>query len=129
MNYNTNLIIKYRVFLNNSSDKEDIHDVCMSEVVYQENFLEAFYLSEYDDKIIGEQQMLLYEILIHNEWFNDILEKLSKKTSFDDKYIVFFYLFSYPLFYITHEILKEFLNNDNVSNTLIETMIKEIENM
>jgi len=130
MNYNTDLVIKYRVFLNNSyTTEDDINNVCISEIVYQENFLQAFYLAEYDDKIIGEQQSLLYELLIQNESVQMILEKLSKKTGFDDKYVVFFYLFSYPLFHITHELIKTYLIKNEVSNELVETMNQEIEKM
>jgi hypothetical protein len=130
MNYNTDLVIKYRVFLNNSYTTEnDINNVCISEIVYQENFLEAFYLTEYNDKIVGEQQTLLYELLIQDERIQLVLEKLSKKTNFDDKYIVFFYLFSYPLFHITHELITNYLLNNEIPNELFETMNEEIEKM
>jgi hypothetical protein len=130
MNYNTDLVIKYRVFLNNSYTTEnDINNVCISEIVYQENFLEAFHLKEYDDKIVGEQQALLYELLIQDERIQMVLEKLSKKTNFDDKYIVFFYLFSYPLFHVTHELIKNYLVNNEIPNELFETMNEEIEKM
>ena len=130
MNYNTDLIIKYRVVLNNSYTTEnDINNVCISEILYQENFLEAFYLKEYDDKIISEQQSLLYELLIQEECIQLVLEKLSKKTNFDDKYIVFFYLFSYPLFHITHQLITNYLVNNEISNELVETMNEEIEKM
>jgi hypothetical protein len=130
MNYNTDLIIKYRVFLNNSYTTEnDINNVCISEIVYQENFLEAFYLTEYNDEIVGKQQSLLYELLIQDDRIQLLLENLSKKTNFDDKYIVFFYLFSYPLFHLTHELIKHYLLENEISNELIETINGEIEKM
>jgi hypothetical protein len=130
MNYNTDLIIKYRVFLNNSYTTEnDINNVCISEIVYQENFLQAFYLKDYDDKIVSEQHTLLYELLIQYECIQNILEKLSKKTHFDDNYIVFFYLFSYPLFHITHELIKNYLLNNEISSDLIVSINAEIEKM
>ena len=125
MNYNTDLIIKYRLFMNGS----DITENVMSEVVYQENFLEAFYLNEYNEKIVSEQQTLLYDILIHEEWFQLLLENLSKKINFDDKDILFIYLFSYPLFHVTHELIKHFLVDNEVPNHLIELMNEEIEKM
>lgn len=125
MNYNTDLIIKYRLFMNGS----DITENAMSEVVYQENFLEAFYLNEYNEKIVSEQQTLLYDILIHEEWFQLLLENLSKKINFDDKDILFIYLFSYPLFYVTHELIKHFLVDTEVPDHLLELMNKEIEKM
>lgn len=125
MNYNTDLIIKYRLFMNGS----DITENAMSEVVYQENFLEAFYLNEYNEKIVSEQQTLLYDILIHEEWFQLLLENLSKKINFDDKDILFIYLFSYPLFHVTHELIKHFLVDNEVPNHLIELMNEEIEKM
>lgn len=125
MNYNTDLIIKYRLFMNGS----DITENAMSEVVYQENFLEAFYLNEYNEKIVSEQQTLLYDILIHEEWFQLLLENLSKKINFDDKDIIFIYLFSYPLFHVTHELIKHFLVDNEVPNHLIELMNEEIEKM
>ena len=125
MNYNTDLIIKYRLFMNGS----DITENAMSEVVYQENFLEAFHLSEYNENIVGKQQTLLYDILSNEEWFQLLLEKLSKKINFDDKDIVFMYLFSYPLFHVTHELIKHFLVDNEVPEHLIEMMYEEIEKM
>ena len=125
MNYNTDLIIKYRLFMNGS----DITENAMSEVVYQENFLEAFYLNEYNEKIVSEQQTILYDILIHEDWFQLLLENLSKKINFDDKDILFIYLFSYPLFHVTHELIKNFLVDNKVPNHLIELMNEEIEKM
>jgi hypothetical protein len=126
MNYNTDLIIKYRLFLNSSNDMSNI---CMSEVVYQENFLEAFHLKEYDDKIVSEQQTLLYHMLINEEWFQLVLEKLKNKIKIDDNDIVYIYLFSYPLFHIAHEIIVNFLVNNEIPNYLIETLNDEIEKM
>ena len=125
MNYNTDLIIKYRLFMNGS----DITENAMSEVVYQENFLEAFYLNEYNEKIVSEQQTLLYDILIHEDWFQLLLKNLSKKINFDDKDILFIYLFSFPLFHVTHELIKHFLVDNEVPNHLIELMNEEIEKM
>ena len=125
MNYNTDLIIKYRLFMNGS----DITENAMSEVVYQENFLEAFYLNEYNEKIVSEQQTILYDILIQEDWFQLLLENLSKKINFDDKDILFIYLFSYPLFHVTHELIKNFLVDNKVPNHLIELMNEEIEKM
>lgn len=125
MNYNTDLIIKYRLFMNGS----DITENAMSEVVYQENFLEAFYLNEYNEKIVSEQQTILYDILIHEDWFQLLLENLAKKINFDDKDILFIYLFSYPLFHVTHELIKHFLVDNEVPNHLIELMNEEIEKM
>ena len=126
MNYNTDLIIKYRLFMNGS----DITENAMSEVVYQENFLEAFHLSEYNENIVSKQQTLLYDILSNEEWFQLLLEKLSKKINFDDKdIIVFMYLFSYPLFHVTHELIKHFLVDNEVPEHLIEMMYEEIKKM
>jgi len=125
MNYNTDLIIKYRLFMNGS----DITENAMSEVVYQENFLEAFHLNEYNEKIVSEQQTLLYDILIHEDWFQLLLKNLSKKINFDDKDILFIYLFSYPLFHVTHELIKHFLVDNEVPDHLLETMNEEIEKM
>jgi len=125
MNYNTELIIKYRLFMNGS----DITENAMSEVVYQENFLEAFHLNEYNEKIVSEQQTLLYDILIHEDWFQLLLKNLSKKINFDDKDILFIYLFSYPLFHVTHELIKHFLVDNEVPDHLLEMMNEEIEKM
>ena len=125
MNYNTDLIIKYRLFMNSS----DITENAMSEVVYQENFLEAFHLNKYNEKIVSEQQTLLYDILIPEEWFQLLLENLSKKINFHDKDILFIYLFSYPLFHVTHELIKNFLVDNEVPDHLIEMMNEEIEKM
>jgi len=130
MNYNTDLIVKYRLFLNKSDDSEnDMSKMCMSEVVYQENFLEAFHLTTYDDKIVGEQQTMLYDLLSVEESIQLVLENLSKKTQFSDKEIVFMYLFSYPLFYLTHDLIVNFLVHNEIPDRLIELLNEEIEKM
>ena len=130
MNYNTDLIIKYRLFLNNSEDTEnDMNNICMSEVVYQENFLQAFKLASYDDKIVSEQQTMLYDLLIEEESIQLLLENLSKKIQFGDKEIQFMYLFSYPLFYITHDLIVNFLVHKEIPNRLVELLNEEIEKM
>lgn len=130
MNYNTDLIIKYRLFLNNLEDTEnDMNNICMSEVVYQENFLQAFKLASYDDKIVSEQQTMLYDLLIEEECIQLLLENLSKKIQFGDKEIQFMYLFSYPLFYITHDLIVNFLVHNEIPIRLVELLNEEIEKM
>lgn len=127
MNYNIYTKTNYKVF-SKISNNEAV-DLCVSEVVYQENFLDAFYLTEYDEKIIGEQQSLLMNLLIDKADIVDVMCHLSKKINIDDNEIIFIYLFSYPLFYLTHQLICNFLVNGEISFDVIQKLHIEIEKM
>jgi len=127
MNYNTDAQVNYHVF-SRLSDKNDVYSHA-SEVVYQENFLDAFHLTEYDEKIVGNQQTLLMDLLIKKYEIVDVLSNLSKKLNIDDNEFLFIYLFSYPLFYLTHELICNFLAYEEIPSELIKKIIAEIEKM
>ena len=65
MNYNIHTEVKYHIYTNLSNNEKV--DTCISEVVYQENFLDAFYLTEYDETVVGLQQNILFDMLKENK--------------------------------------------------------------
>jgi hypothetical protein len=127
MNYNTDAQVNYHLFLRISNKDE----VCThtSDIVYQENFLDAFHLKKYDENVVGNQQTLLLDLLIKREEFGVVLSNLSKKLNIDDDEFLFIYLFSYQLFYLTHELICKFLVYGEISSELIEKINAEIEIM
>ena len=127
MNYNTDAQVNYHLFLR-ISDKDEVY-THTSEIVYQENFLDAFHLTKYDENIVGNQQTLLLDLLIKREEFGVVLSNLSKKLNIDDDEFLFIYLFSYQLFYLTHELICNFLLYGEISSELIEKINAEIEIM
>lgn len=127
MNYNIHTQVNYNIYTNLSNNEKV--DTCISEVVYQENFLDAFYLTEYDEKVVGPQQDILFGMLKTNEQMIEILNNLSKKLDLDDNEFLFIYLFSYPLFFVMHKIICYFLNNGEITNDLVEEINIEIEKL
>jgi len=127
MNYNIDAQVNYKIF-SHISDNVEI-DICMSEVVYQENFLDAFYLQEYDEQVVSNQQTLLLNLLIEKEEVVEILSCISKKLNIDDPEFSFIYLFSYPLFYLTHNMICHFIDKGVILPEIFEKLVSEIENM
>jgi hypothetical protein len=145
MNYNTNVNVNYKIYLELTTNK--VMNMSMSETIYQENFLDVFRIKEYDANIISTQQDLLYQLLCDYDEIKVLLNNLSKKIPIymlgdcsqnenggkevenNIEKNTFVFLFSYPLFNITHKLICEVLNNSSISNENIDLLIKEIDKM
>jgi len=120
--YNNNFICTY-VFYDSSIlkfnpisliyTKIDDDDFDCSEMLYQNELLQAFNLTEFDDKIINNKVIELYNSIdlefIDNKEFKEILIFLSEQHFTDDLLIGFMSLFSYHLFHISHLCINDFV--------------------
>ena len=68
-------------------------------------------------------------LLIEKEEVVELLSCISKKINIDDPEFSFIYLFSYPLFYLTHNMICHFIDKGTILPELFEKLVVEIANM
>lgn len=98
---------------------------------YQLNILKVFSLKEFDESVITSNLDQLYvQIKQHNEFYllKPLLEKLASRWMVDDLQLGFITLFAYDYFYLTNKLIIEFLNNNEISNNLINDILNKISN-
>ena len=106
--YNCNFLCTYHLF----TDDEDISRLC-----YQQQFLQAFNLDKYNDKIINEIIEQIYIEICNVDDFNELLNRIRENlddlqtSHFFDKInnvslndpFIYYLLFSYEYFNIFHK--------------------------
>lgn len=95
-------------------EKEEIKDL-----IYKEDILNSFGLNEFDEHVIINEIDNLYNIMKNVSELNDILDILSAKMMSTDRSTGFIILFSYDYFYLTHQIICDFLNDKKIDNIKI----------
>ena len=92
-------------------------DECFRDDLYQQQILEAFNITKYDELVIKREKEEIYELLKDNLKFLQILEKVNGKypqlckTDLDAVSI----LFSYDYFDLFHRYLIDFFMNSTSS--------------
>ena len=81
-------------------DEENIYFLC--EEIYRIEFIKCFNLEDFDDDIINAQVKNLFDLCKGHEEFSKIIQLVKEKTGDEDIEICFMQLFSYELFYLTH---------------------------
>jgi hypothetical protein len=150
--YNTNFKVKYNDIENELLNKfkmnpepetefseEDVLDVC--DKLYRDELMSVFYIDDdvYENIDIGINYIL--EKLIENNDFKNMLETL-KTTYFLNEHIakdelseedliiskrhaleyVFLFLFSKPLFYLTHKCICQHLTSNTIENDILKDL-------
>ena len=123
MLYNTSLNIDYKDEKYNSQQQHEI---------FQKQFLKAFCIGSYDEKIIIEKMDEIYNDISNDnnmkKLFNEI-KKRNKIFPFDltDK-DMFSLLFSYDTFDLLHLFIQEFYEKEYVSDETYNTFINNTKN-
>jgi hypothetical protein len=89
-------------------DEENIFFLC--EEIYRIEFIKCFNLEEFDDNIINVQVKHLFDLCKGHEEFSRIIELVKNKAGYEDLEICFMQLFSYELFYLTHNCIGKIHN-------------------
>jgi hypothetical protein len=89
-------------------DEENIYFLC--EEIYRIEFIKCFNLEDFDDNIINAQVKNLFDLCKGHEEFSRIIELVKNKTGYEDLEICFMQLFSYELFYLTHDCIGKIHN-------------------
>jgi hypothetical protein len=103
-------------------EKEEIKDL-----IYKEDLLNAFGINEFNDIIINEIDNL-YNSMKYITELHPILETLASQIMSTDRSAGFVILFSYDYFYLTHQIICEFLNDTKIDNNKIIELTNLVNN-
>lgn len=104
----------------------------ISDALYKLQFLEAFSLIDWDDKVINETLSHIYNCIKDDEQFNNILDcfKQTKKIFVDekeDKEKIFVWLFNYDHFYLIHRCLIDYFTNKCISEINYDKIMNKIK--
>jgi hypothetical protein len=103
-------------------NKDEIKDL-----IYKEDLLNAFGLNEFNDSIIDEIDNL-YNSMKYITELQPILDTLAAKIMSTDRSYGFVILFSYDYFYLTHQIICQFLNDNKIDNNIIIELTNMVNN-
>jgi hypothetical protein len=116
-------VTHYECFYNDDkkmfSGKEDLTENDKLEIkdfIYREDLINAFGLGEFDERLINIEIETLYDKMKDITELHAILDTLAGKMMSTDRSIGFLILFSYDYFYLTHQIICEFINNNKIDD-------------
>ena len=97
----------------NLEDKYDFSMICTyskikdfdeSDILYKIQFLQLFFLKDYEDSVINNTSYLLFNYFHENNKIKELLEVTSLK---DDLLTAFRMFFAYPTLYMFHKLLSD----------------------
>ena len=114
--------------INEEYSSQDVLDICNK--LYKDEIASVFYAEDIFDKKIEKSMELIFQKMIENNKFIHILEELkgtildnniitNNKTQNNANYLIFLTLFSYHLFYITHNCICQQLETQMIDNDLL----------
>ena len=92
--YNFELICTY----------EKIKDYDESEILYKIQFLQIFNIEEFDEEVINNITIMLFNYFKDNEFINKLISNTSLKNNKD---IAFRMFFAFPTLYMFHKLLSD----------------------
>lgn len=104
-------------------NEEDIDIICNK--LYRDELLSVFYANDIMDDIIDiNMRKLFNNFMLDNsfkQFIMDIVSELTNTSHYedDDKYIIFMSLFKEEIFYLSHKLNCEFINNKNINLDLL----------
>jgi hypothetical protein len=108
----------------------------MAQMLYQNELLSAFNLTELDENVMNNKVHELFVSLFENndklnnntckEKMQDILKKLALQVVSDDLETGFIMLFSYSYFHLIHLFLCELFNEKKISDDCIHALENNI---
>jgi len=128
--YQTDFLCTYKLVDDNYTD-----------YLYRIQLMQAFNINTWDDIIVNNVCNKLYETLIKNEMFRDIVEKASKTKDIKEIYdyitshenidnekqkIIFSLLFKYEYFDLIHHCIIEQFNNGYVRENTINMIMNKL---
>ena len=110
-------------------DETDITFIC--DELYRFELLSAFKAESILDDEIDKGFAELWQLISNYNDFTLLVNKFSKKMCFeeDGQRLAFTLMFNYDLYYIVHQCLKEYIQTNNISKSLLDELDKEIDKM
>ena len=98
---------------------------------YQENILKVFDLTEFNERITNQEiDHIFTQLKTHPDFIQlePILKQLASHFLSEELALGFVIMFSYDYFYITHQIICDFLSFNIINDFYIEKIKHLIEN-
>jgi len=103
----------------------------MAEFLYKNELLNAFNLTDFDEKNINANIQNLYTTIISDDvcsqYFKDVCKIVAAKVLSEDLEVGFTMLFSYSYFHLTHLCLCDFLNNKAIREEYLNALREIID--
>ena len=105
-------------------DNDNESSLLLSEYLYKQELLNAFQLDQYNDTIINQKMIELYNDIkkYFKHDFKECLIKLANKLFSNIELDGFFLLFSYDYFHISHLCLMDLIICQNIHSDNINTL-------
>ena len=119
--YNTKIKCTYNT-LDIFSDSDNITDFdkhFVRDAIYRQEFLNIFYIQEYNEKLINQAFYNLHEIIKQNKQFKEIINLFACHFRSIDEIFGLMILFSYDFMYLTHICICEFIETGIINETNI----------
>jgi hypothetical protein len=97
-------------------DGED--EVGLKQMLYQLQLLQAFDIAEYNDDIINNKIIALYQEIKDTSFVKILMQKNPHTIHFKESELIFRTLFSYDYFDLFHKCLYYYSNNESINESL-----------
>jgi hypothetical protein len=127
--YNTKVICTYNtpeVFLETDDITDDDKEF-VRQTLYRQELLNILGIEEYDDEEINKVVHETYEKVKECCEIKECIDKVLTHIMLSDQEIGFMLLLSYDFLYISHICISEFLENGNISDDNIKTLLILLE--
>ena len=121
--YNTNYEITYEKYMKDDPDTADIY--------YKKNLIEVFNLDENSDfdlvsDRVGEIYKKMKPYIQSNEVFKELLLQSAAKIMSTDTELGYMILHSYDTLYLIHKLNTEFLTNNTINDSILQSIKEKI---
>jgi hypothetical protein len=130
--YITNYVCFYNDDKKMFSGKEDLTENAKLEIkdfIYREDLINAFGIVEFDEHLINIEIENIYEKMKHLTVLDNILDILAAKMMSTDRSLGFLILFSYDYFYLTHQIICEFLEKNTINDSKVAELASVVNKL
>lgn len=114
-----NMICTYKMI---TEDGED--EVGLKQMLYQMQLLQAFDIGEYNDEIINNKIITLYQEIKDTSFVKILIQQNPHTIHFEEPELIFRTLFSYDYFDLFHKCLYYYSKNEPIDH-VIELLLNE----
>ena len=98
-------------------DKEFIRDA-----LYRQDILNIFKIDEFNQELLNEKILVLFEKIKKSKQLNPLIQKLSDFFMSDDLLLGFMVLFTFDYLYVSHPCICEFLETEKISEVNLKKL-------
>lgn len=114
-----NMICTYKMITEDGDD-----EVGLKQMLYQMQLLQAFDIGEYNDEIINNKIITLYQEIKDTSFVKILIQQNPHTIHFEEPELIFRTLFSYDYFDLFHKCLYYYSKNEPIDH-VIELLLNE----